>query len=146
LSSTEFVTVGQQAPPSADTFVSSVTPNLNFGANILLAVGGGTNTYLKFNLSTVPAGASVSKATLRLFVNGVVAGGQFDVYNLPSTPVWSENTLKFNTPPPSPGASATCGHPITVSGSSVNAFVLVDITATVQGWLTSPMERELSKV
>jgi hypothetical protein len=80
------VTVGQQAPPSADTFVSSVTPNLNFGGNILLAVGGGTNTYLKFNLSTVPAGASVSKATLRLFVNGGVAGGQFDVYNLPSTP------------------------------------------------------------
>ena len=131
-------TLAQQAPPSADTFASSATPTTNYGSSIILVVASGNNTYLKFNLSGVPAGPSVSKATLRLFVDAVVTGGQFDVYNLPSTPSWSESTLKYNTPPPALGASATGGHPITVSTSSFNTFVLIDITSTVQGWLTNP--------
>jgi hypothetical protein len=131
-------TLAQQAPPSADTFASSATPTTNYGSSIILVVASGNNTYMKFNLSGVPAGPSVSKATLRLFVDAVVTGGQFDVYNLPSTPSWSESTLKYNTPPPALGASATGGHPITVSTSSYNTFVLIDITSTVQGWLTNP--------
>jgi hypothetical protein len=128
----------QQAPPSADTFVSSATPNINYGSGIVDVVGSGTTTYLKFNLSGIPAGPSVSKATLRLYVDAVISGGQFDVYNLPSTPTWSESTLKYNTPPPAFGTSATGGHPITVSSSSLNSFLLIDITATVQGWFTNP--------
>src|SRR5450631_3229847 len=131
-------TLAQQAPPSADTFVSSSLPSTNYGSNIILVVASGNNTYMKFNLSGVPAGPSVSKATLRLFVDAVVSGGQFDVYNLPSTPSWSESTLKYNTAPSSLGASTTGGHPITVSTSSFNTFVLIDITSTVQGWLTNP--------
>jgi hypothetical protein len=55
-------------------------PAKNFGASPLEVVGPGTTTYLKFNLSGVPAGATVSKATLRVFVDAVVAGG-----NLTST-------------------------------------------------------------
>jgi hypothetical protein len=62
------LTLAQEAPPSADTFVSSAKPTLNNGSGPLLSVGPGTTTYLKFNLSGVPAGPSVSKATLRLFV------------------------------------------------------------------------------
>jgi hypothetical protein len=130
--------LAQQAPPSADTYVSSSTPTFNYGSSIILVVGSGTSTYMKFNLAGAPAGATVSKATLRLFVDAVVTGGQFDVYNLPSSPTWSESTLKYNTPPPALGTSATGGHPITVSSSSCNTFLLVDITATVQGWLTNP--------
>ncbi len=128
----------QEAPPSDDTFVSNSTPTKNYGASILEVIGAGTTTYLKFNLSGVPAGAIVSKATLRVFVDAVVVGGQFDVYNLPSTPTWSESTLKYNTPPPQLGTSATGGHPITVTASSINTFLLIDITSTVQGWLNTP--------
>jgi hypothetical protein len=68
----------------------------------------------------------------------VVAGGQFDVYNLPSTPTWSESTLTYKTPPPALGTSATGAHPTSVSTSSFNTFVLIDITSTVQGWLSNP--------
>ena len=110
-------TLAQQAPPSADTFVSSGTPTTNYGSCIIDVVGSGSSTYLRFNLSGVPAGTTVSKATLRLYVDAVAKGGQFDVYNLPSTPAWSENTLTYNTPPPAKGSSATGGHPITVSAS-----------------------------
>jgi Bacterial Ig-like domain (group 2) len=131
-------TLAQQAPPSADTFVSSGTPDWNYGASPIEVIGPGTTTYLKFNLSGVPSAVTVNKATLRLYVDAVFAGGQFDVYNLPSTPTWSEKTLKYSTPPPALGTSATGGHPITVSSSSLNNFLLIDITSTVQGWLSNP--------
>jgi hypothetical protein len=130
--------LAQQASPSADTFVNSSTPGTNYGSGIILVVAPGNNTYMKFNLSDVPTGATVSKATLRLFVDAVVAGGQFDVYNLPSTPTWSESTLTYKTPPPALGTSATGAHPTSVSTSSFNTFVLIDITSTVQGWLSNP--------
>ena len=130
--------VAQEAPPSADTFVSSITPNANYGASLVDAVGAGTTTYVRFNLSGVPAGATVSKATLQLYVDSVAAPGQFDVYALSAVPTWSENTLTYNTPPPLPGMSATGGHPITVSKSSVNTFLLIDISSTVETWLENP--------
>ncbi len=132
--------LAQQAPPSADTFVSSSVPKTNYGSSVTLAVGLGTVTYLRFNLSGIPPGATVSKATLRLYVDAVVKGGQFDVYNLPASPAWTENSLTYNTPPPALGASATGGKPITISAASLNGFLLIDITATVQEWLAAPTQ------
>ena len=122
-----------QAPPSADTFVSSATPKINYGPSITLVVGTGSTSYVQFNLSGIPAGASVSKATLRLYVDAVLKGGSFDVYQVNSS--WSENTLTFITPPPALGSSATGGHPISINGSSLNQFLLIDITSLVQSWL-----------
>ena len=55
----------QDAPPTDNTFVSNSTPTKNFGGSPLDVVGPGTTTYLRFNLSAVPPGATVSKATLR---------------------------------------------------------------------------------
>ena len=122
-----------QAPPSADTFVSSGTPTTNYGSSIILVVQSGGTTYLKFNLSTLPAGATVSKATLRLYVDWVIKSGSFDVYQLNNT--WSESTLTYNTPPPVLGASATGGHPISITSASLNQFQLIDITTLVQSWV-----------
>src|SRR5579864_2744597 len=122
-----------QAPPSADTYVSSVTPKTNYGASPILVVQTGATTFIQINLSAVPAGASVSKATLRLYVDGVVTGGSFDVF--PVNGAWSENKLTYNTPPPTLGSSATGNKPIAITSSSVNKFILVDITSLVQGWL-----------
>src|SRR5947208_2965144 len=122
-----------QAPPSADTFVSSSTPRTNYGPSIILVVQPGASSYLQFNLATVPAGATVTKATLRLYVDAVTKSGSFDVYQLNNA--WSENTLTFNTPLPALGTSATGGHPIAVSNASFNQFLLIDITALVKGWV-----------
>ena len=123
-----------QAPPTADTFVSSGTPTTNYGPSIVLVVQPGATSYLKFNLSTLPAGATVSKATLRLYVDFVVKSGSFDVYQLNNS--WSEGTLTYNTPPPVLGASATGGHPISITSASLNQFQLIDITTLVQGWVS----------
>jgi len=44
----------------------------------------GTTAYIKFNLSTVPANATISKAMLRLYVDAVARSGSFDVCRLNS--------------------------------------------------------------
>lgn len=125
--------LGQATPPSADTFVSSAFPRTNYGSSIILVVQSGANAYLQFNLSTLPAGVTVNKATLRLYIDAVGKSGSFDVYQLNSS--WNENTLTYSTPPPGLGASATGGNPIPISGASLNQFLLIDITPVVQGWV-----------
>jgi hypothetical protein len=90
-------------------------------------------SYVQFNFSTLPTGASVSKATLRLYVDAVNKPGSFDVYELDTA--WAENTLTYNTAPPL-GLSATGNHPTAISASSLRQYVLVDITPLVQGWLS----------
>lgn len=131
------VLLSQATPPSADTFVSNTTPKINYGPSIILVVQQGATSYLQFNLSALPAGAQVSKATLRLYVDGVLKPGSFDVYQLNAP--WSENTLTYNTPPPALGTSATGGNPIAVTSASLNQFLLIDITSTVQAWVNGTL-------
>lgn len=122
-----------QAPPSADTFVSSSTPKVNDGVSPILVVQPGATTFIKFDLSALPAGASVNKATLRLYVDFVVKGGSFDVF--PVNGAWAENTLTYNTPPPSLGSSATGNTPVAITSVSLNKFVLINVTSLAQGWV-----------
>jgi hypothetical protein len=124
--------LAQSAPPSADTYSNAAAGDagINYGSAVLLVVQtGGNNAYIQFNLGDLPTGSTVSKATLRLFVNALVTSGSFDVYQLNKS--WSESTLTHNNAP-ALGVSATGGHPVAVS--KVNQFVLVDITSLVQGW------------
>jgi hypothetical protein len=120
-----------QAPPSADTYSNSTLRNQTNGSSILLVVQHGSDTYIKFNLATLPATPSIAKATLRVYVDAVVSSGSFDVYQLNSS--WSESTLTYNNAPPL-GISATGGNPVAITASSMNQFVLIDITSLVQGW------------
>jgi trimeric autotransporter adhesin len=122
----------QQAPPSADTFTLNTTPKTNYGQSPLLAVTSGASTFIQFNLSELPPNATVSKATLRLYVDAVTGAGTFDVYEV-NTP-WTEGGLNF-TNAPAPGLSATGSKPVSISSASGNQFVLVDITTLVQDWV-----------
>jgi hypothetical protein len=71
-----------QVSPSADTFATTFTPNLNYGDLPLLAVTAGTTSYVRFDLSSIPTNSTVSKATLVLFVDAVTGDGQLEVYRL----------------------------------------------------------------
>jgi hypothetical protein len=122
----------QQAPPSADTFALSATPKTNYGPSPLLAVTNGSTTFIQFDLSGLPSSATVSKATLRLYVDAVTAAGSFDVYEVNSP--WTERALNF-TNAPTAGLSATGSKPVSISYSSSNQFVQVDITTLVQDWV-----------
>src|SRR6516164_11281503 len=85
------VTGFAQNPPSGDTYAASSTPTTNFGTSTILPVMNGVNSYITFDLSSLPSGVSVNKATLRVFLNGSGASfipGTFDVYRLNSA--WNE--------------------------------------------------------
>ena len=56
----------QSSPPAAATFVSSSFAKITFGARIALVVQNRAITYVQFNLSGIPAGTIVTKASLRL--------------------------------------------------------------------------------
>lgn len=124
--------IAQEAPPSADSFVINTSPKANYGGWPQLAVTPGATTFIQFNLSSLPANANVSKATLRLYVDAVTASGSVDVYELTSP--WTEGALNF-TNAPTPGLSATGSKPIAISSANVNQFVLIDITTLVQDWV-----------
>src|SRR5450631_3457979 len=122
-----------QAPPSGDAFVSSATPKLNYGSSIILAVGPGSNSYVQFNLSGIPAGANISKATLRLYVDAVSGSGILDVFQVTST--WTENKVTYNTRPSQTSVSAIVGSSDSITSASWNQFLLIDITPLAQGWM-----------
>lgn len=122
-----------QAPPSADSMLVSTHADENFGASSILAVQKGITSVIQFNLSGVPAGTTIQKASLRLFTDAVQSPGSFDVFQLDSP--WSENAVSAQNAPMI-GASATGGHPVAISRASRDGFVLVDITSLAQGWLS----------
>ena len=125
-----------QLLPSADTFVSASNPNLNYGTSPILVVQPGSVVYMKFDLVSLPTGASVQRATLRLYVDVLVTPGIFDVF--PVLGEWSEGTLTYSSNPPRLGPSAT-GQTISVTSFSVNNYVLADITGLVQDWLSGKL-------
>ena len=122
----------QSAPPVGDSFTNNQSPSHNYGAQQAVVVQQGATSYIKFSLATVPSSVTVNKATLRLFVDNVTTNGSFDVYQVTGT--WNESTLTYSNAPPL-GTSATGGHPVSITSASMNQFLVIDITALVQGWL-----------
>ena len=118
----------------ADAHVNSARPGVNSGAISNLNVGGGYTALLQFDLSTLPAGttaAQVSRATLRLYCNRMDTGGLVSVQ--PVSGAWGEYSVTFATLP-SLGSAAQV-----LSVSQAGAYVAVDVTALVQGWITAPV-------
>ena len=122
------------APLSGDTYVTSAYPSMNFGPSANLSVGGGSRTLIRFDLSTLPAGtlgSDIRKATLSLWVNRVGVAGSIEIAPV-NYSVWQENAATYNN------FSDSGGAPITVQVTDAGRWILVDITAIVQGWQTSP--------
>jgi len=119
-----------EAPLVGDTYVSSGASASNFGGAANLIIAPGNAGLVQFDLGPIPPSSTVARAYLRVYVNKVTTGGTLDV--APVTSTWSEGAVTFGGQP-SVGAvlaSAPAG--------SANTFVLVDVTAQVQGWLLTP--------
>ena len=125
--------VAVEATLVADAHVSSARPAVNSGAISNLDVGGGYTALLQFDLSTLPAGttaAQVSRATLRLYCNRMDTAGLVSLQ--PVGGAWGEYSVTYATLP-SLGAAAQV-----VQVSQAGAYVAVDVTTLVQGWLSAP--------
>jgi hypothetical protein len=124
---------GAEATLVADSHVNSALPTNNSGAISNLKVGGGYTTLLDFDLSMLPTGTTpsqVSRAVLRLYCNRVTTAGL--VTFAPINGSWGEYSVTYATEP----AIGSAAGVFTVS--QAGAFVAVDVTSLVQGWIATP--------
>jgi hypothetical protein len=116
-----------------DASVNAARPSTNFGSLANLYVGNGNTAYLQFDLSSLPAGTTssqIARATLTVFVNRVNAAGSVSL--APVTSAWSESAITSST---APSIGATSG---IFLASAAGQYVTLDVTALVQGWVTTP--------
>lgn len=118
--------------PTDDSFVYSFQPDTNYGTNPGLAGGGVFNgaeqyvSFLRFDLSAVPASQTVTAASLNLFqfLGGGFAPIGASVYRV-ANDTWSEETVTWNT---APAALGTDLNDATRIGANDNAGT------TYRGW------------
>jgi len=121
-----------QITPLGDAYTNSAKPTQNNGSATTLDVDGATEiTYIQFNLGSIPSGASVSEATLKLYVNSVTSGGSFNVDYV--TSAWAENTIDFSNAPPLGAAIASN---VNVTTAEKNQYILINVTSALQAWLS----------
>jgi hypothetical protein len=121
-----------QVTPSQDSFTNSTAATTNYGANVLLDVDGAKEiTYIQFNLASIPSGASVSQATLKLYVNAVTAAGSFNVDYVNGA--WEESTLDASNAPP---LVASIASNVSITTADKNQYILINVTSALQAWLS----------
>jgi len=131
-------------PSAADAYLDEDRPGTGFGSSSTMSVqsrsgGRDRRALVQFSLSAIPAGSSITSATLELFMTGAPSATRtYDVHRI--TRSWVESQVTWdnrdnNTTWTAPGgdydatpaASSTTG---TVS----NVWLSWDVTATVQAW------------
>ncbi|MGA9472020.1 MAG: DNRLRE domain-containing protein [Terriglobales bacterium] len=120
-----------QITPSQDSFTNTAAATTNYGSNVLLDVDGAKEIiYIQFNLASIPPGASVSQATLKLYVNAVSTAGSFNVDYVSGS--WQENTIDASNAPP---LGASIASNVSITTADKNQYILINITSALQAWL-----------
>jgi hypothetical protein len=125
-----------QITPSDDAYINSALPTTNYGAAATLNLQTAADTaFIRFDFTAVPTGytgASIAKATLKLYVNTVTTAGSFNVDYVTGT--WVEQTIKYSLQP-TIGTTIVAGVPLTTA--SKGKYVEVDITPAMVAWLNN---------
>jgi len=124
-----------QINPTDDSFVESSLPAMNFGSSAGLYVGDAqpsapnsiARSYLKFDLSSLPAGAAIDTATLHMYNNvmyypAVSVGAHFL-----SNDGWTEGGITWSNAPTGYNASPTALETI-----SMTVWTSWDVSPDVQ--------------
>ncbi len=124
-----------------DAYVSLGASNLTtkYGNNPSLIVssgGAGKQVYIRFDLSTLPAGAIIDQAVLRLYVNALDLNGSIDVHLVDGG--WNERKVNGGNRP----LLGTLVQTAVLNGSKKRRFVTIDVTAEVQDWLDGIMPND----
>jgi hypothetical protein len=115
-------------------YINSAAPTTNYGAATTLNLSSAADTsFIRFDLTPVPTGytgASIAKATLKLYVNSVTTAGSFNVDLVNGT--WIEKTIDHSNEP-AIGPTVAASVPLTTA--SKGTFVEIDVTSAMVGWL-----------
>lgn len=131
---------------SGDACVLQGHPNLNAGRTTDMWAGyddhPNTNAQIvrslvKFDLSTIPAGATVTNAKLRVYYAGYYdfSGHVSTVTAHQITGDWQETSVNWNN---KPGYGASYGS-VNIAANSNWGWRELDVTALVQGWLSGAL-------
>ena len=121
--------------PAADSQVASGKPTTNSGSATGMYVqsaNGGTygneRAWMKFDLSGIPAGATISGATLNTYCFGVAGASMPAALCGGTSDTWTETGITWNTQPAFDSALQTQ----TLSASSANNWLAWDVTDFTQ--------------
>src|SRR5271157_3443749 len=123
-----------QLTPTGDSYTNTALPTTNYGAKTVLDVESSQTTFIQFNLSSIPSAytsADITKATLKLYVNAVTTAGSFNVDYVIGT--WTESTIDASN---APTLGTTIAASVPLVPADKNQYILVDVTAAVQAWLS----------
>ena len=121
-----------QITPLGDAYINSSSPGENYGtAGVLSVDGTATTSYIQFNLASIPAGATLSLATLKLYVNSVNNPGSFNVEYISGS--WSESTIDYSN---APALGNTIASDVAITNADKNQYILINVTSAVEAWLS----------
>jgi len=121
-----------------DTNINLNTPGQNNGDTQGVFVrnvgaGGVRHAFVKFDLTPLPPGVVVSKATLRLWVSEIQNAGSINLHVV--TGAWDEASLTAAT---APAFEALSFATRPIAAGDKGSYVTVDVTSQVQGWVAAP--------
>lgn len=120
--------------PSQDGCVwSNPTPGGGDGSGSSFAVGNNSTTgiersYIKFSLSSIPSGSTITNATLYCYHISIGGSQTLTVYAFRADQTWSESTLTW------PGGGWNGYYDSESVSPSTNAWYSWDVTSLVQSW------------
>jgi hypothetical protein len=122
--------------PSDDTYIDGGSPTRINGADNKFEVrpdnGADRRGLLRFDLSSVPANATVTSATLYLYEGGNKTGQTTFVYRVTSS--WNESTATWNTWTVPGGDFDSSMAYFAYLPEQGNCMLTIDITNLVQAW------------
>jgi hypothetical protein len=131
---TALISAHAQITPSGDAYIDTTKPTVNNGKAVTLGVvSPSQTTFIAFDLSSIPAGytgASITKATLKLYVSSVTTAGSFNVDEVNGS--WTEATLTANN---APALGSTIAASVPLTNSQARDYILIDITQALQDWV-----------
>ena len=123
-----------QITPSDDSYINSAASATNYGTAVTLDLSSPADTaFIRFDLTAVPAGytgASIAKATLKLYVNACTKAGSFNVDLVNGA--WTEKTIDYSN---EPALGTTIAPSVPLATTNKGTYVEIDITPALVEWL-----------
>ena len=121
---------------ASDTFTNLSSVNQKNGTNadiIVRNTAGDRHGFVRFDISALPPGTNVARASLRLYATQVLNSGTLDIK--PVLGAWDEATLSHATTP----ALGAVAHSHDFSSADEKDYVVIDVTSTVQQWVAGSL-------
>jgi peroxiredoxin len=125
---------------TADAYIAAGSPNQNHGSDTIMDVFNGRDGLVRFDISSIPAGSTVTAATLTMVVPSVT-GANTKNYGVNRILVdWNESTVTWN----SPGSTAGTHYATNPTASTLipgegtyNFDVTADVASFISGSATN---------